>query len=84
MSDYHDEPYRRRNGELARETTARREAEQDARDRAASLRATKAQIAHARQGRGEPEEPRYKPEREWSTTERQIYAAYGRKPVIDD
>jgi hypothetical protein len=84
MSDYDDDPHRRRNGELARERTARREAAQDARDRRASLAATKAQIQRARGDRGEPVEPEYKPEAEWSTTERQIFATRGIKPLVGE
>lgn len=60
---------------------ARREAAQDAADRRASRAATEAQIKAARGHRGVPVEPEYKPEAEWTTTERQLFAAYGRKPV---
>jgi hypothetical protein len=75
MSDYDDDDRSPRR--------ARREAEQDAADRRASLAATTAQIQRARGHRGEAVAPEYKPEAEWSTTERQIFAAYGRKPIQD-
>lgn len=80
MSDYRDfAAYRQ--AEIANRK-ARRERAQDARDRAASLEATKAQIKAARGHDGTPAEPEYKPESEWSTSERQIYAARGIKPTV--
>lgn len=80
MSDYRDDLSAYRAAEDANRK-ARREAEQDARDRRASREATRAQIQHARGHRGEPVEPEYKPEAEWSTTERQVFAAKGVKPL---
>jgi len=62
----------------------RREAQKDAADRRASLEATKAQIRAARGHDGTPTEPRFKPEREWTTTERQLYAARSIRPRRED
>jgi hypothetical protein len=83
MSDYGNELGAHRAAEQANRQ-ARREAAQDAADRRASLAATRAQIKAARGHDGTPSEPEYKPEAEWSTTERQLFAAYGRKPVKGD
>lgn len=79
MSDYRDDLSAHRAAEDANRK-ARREAAQDAADRRESLAATKAQIQRARGHRGEPVAPEYKPEAEWSTTERQVFAAKGVKP----
>lgn len=88
MSDYYDDenrsPRAARKDELDAERRSRREAAKDARDARASLEATRAQIKRARGGRGEPVAPEYKPEAEWSTTDRQVFAATGRKPVAGD
>ncbi len=84
MSDYVNEFAESRAADTANRA-ARREATQDAADRRASLAATRAQIKAARGHDGTPDEPEYKPEAEWSTTERQLFAVYGRKPLkIDD
>lgn len=80
MSDYRDDFTAQRAAEIANRE-ARREAAQDARDRRASLAATKAQIRAARGHDGTADEPEYKPEAEWSTSERQVYAARGIKPL---
>lgn len=83
MSDYSSELGAHRAAELANRQ-ARREAEQDARDRRASLDATRAQIKAARGHDGTPSEPEYKPQAEWSTSERQAFAARGVRPLKDD
>lgn len=82
MSDYDVEAAHRAAADANRR--ARREAEQDAADRRASLEATKRQIRAARGHDGTPDEPAYKPESEWSTTERQLYATRGIKPLKAD
>lgn len=88
MSDYYDDdnrsPALARRDELDAERRARREAVKDAADRRASLAATRAQIKRARGHRGEPVEPEYKPEAEWSTSERQVFAARGIKPLAGE
>jgi hypothetical protein len=77
MIDYEDEDER---DELDPLRKARREAREQQRSNARSLAATRRQIEGAR-GERLTSEPDYKPEAEWSTTERQIHAAYGRKPL---
>jgi hypothetical protein len=81
MSDYRDELTAHRAAELANRK-ARREAEQDARDRRASLEAARAQV-RAAFGRAEPAKPKPKPRDEWTTTERQVFAARGVVPTIE-
>lgn len=81
MSDYVNEYGEARAAEID-SRRARREAEQDAADRRASRAATRAQIARATRRRPAPD-PEYKPESEWSTTERQVHAATGRKPLVN-
>ena len=85
MSEYADE-FSEARAASAANREARREAAQDAAERRASRAATEAQIKRARGHRGVPVEPEYKPEREWSTTERQVFAINGVNPlkVADD
>lgn len=62
----------------------RREASLEAELKRRNPSSTADQIAAARGRAREPNEPEYKDPSTWSTTERQIFAHYGRKPLRDE
>ncbi|GAB3410940.1 hypothetical protein GCM10027515_31870 [Schumannella luteola] len=60
-----------------------RQLEAELRSRRDARSDTERQIDAARGINGRPAEPEYKPEAEWTTTERQLHAHRGIRPVIN-